>query len=393
MNPLISLLNDVIVILFTLAICTRIFSLRKKNLCYKTLMYGGCTAIFLVYALAAGFYGMASSVASVLCVGVPGLFLFLGVSKHRDSRFCVTFFFVHSLALIIGFTGRYIGTLTSDAGSVLSIAVTAGLYLMVIKLGNRHFERYHELLELVDVGWNGMAFSMGLIYFSLVFFAAYPKPMIERLEYGPAYLVYSGVILSCYNIFLKSIIKTRRITEQNRILEHEKEIYKIAYTDSLTGLGNRAAYVDLLNRYEREQREGRICCIMIDLNNLKTVNDSRGHHMGDIFLKMAADALRQAFTGRLVSIFRIGGDEFSILAEEISEKELKKCLGEAGRLLQKKEEETGLHFNFAAGWEFLDRNISCLTIEDAFMKADQMMYRRKRLQKEAGGMKGRKGFE
>ena len=67
MNPLISLLNDVIVILFTLAICTRIFSLRKKNLFYKTLMYGGCTAIFLVYALAAGFYGMASSVASVLC--------------------------------------------------------------------------------------------------------------------------------------------------------------------------------------------------------------------------------------------------------------------------------------------------------------------------------------
>ena len=195
MNPLISLLNDVIVILFTLAICTRIFSLRKKNLFYKTLMYGGCTAIFLVYALAAGFYGMASSVASVLCVGVPGLFLFLGVSKHRDSRFCVTFFFVHSLALIIGFTGRYIGILTSDAGSVLSIAVTAGLYLMVIKLGNRHFERYHELLELVDVGWNGMAFSMGLIYFSLVFFAAYPKPMIERLEYGPAYLVYSGVIM------------------------------------------------------------------------------------------------------------------------------------------------------------------------------------------------------
>ena len=41
LNPLISLLNDVIVILFTLAICTRIFSLRKKNLFYKTLMYGG----------------------------------------------------------------------------------------------------------------------------------------------------------------------------------------------------------------------------------------------------------------------------------------------------------------------------------------------------------------
>lgn len=88
---------------------------------------------------------MASSVASVLCVGVPGLFLFLGVSKHRDSRFCVTFFFVHSLALIIGFTGRYIGTLISDAGSALSTAVTAGLYLLVIKqIGGGDFRKRIE---------------------------------------------------------------------------------------------------------------------------------------------------------------------------------------------------------------------------------------------------------
>ncbi len=87
LNPLISLLNDVIVILFTLAICTRIFSLRKKNLFYKTLMYGGCAAIFLVYALAAGFYGMASLVASVLCVGVPGLFLFLASQSTGTAGF------------------------------------------------------------------------------------------------------------------------------------------------------------------------------------------------------------------------------------------------------------------------------------------------------------------
>ena len=100
---------------------------------------------------------------------------------------------------------------------------------------------------------------------------------------------------------------------------------KLPIRTPLTGLGNRAAYVDLLNRYEREQREGRICCIMIDLNNLKTVNDSRGHHMGDIFLKMAADALRQAFTGRRVSIFRnrgrrifySGGGDFRERIEEM----------------------------------------------------------------------------
>ena len=200
LNPLISLLNDVIVILFTLAICTRIFSLRKKNLFYKTLMYGDARLyswyMHLPPVLRHGFVGSLCSVC-----GSPGPLLISRRLKAQGQPVLRHVLFVHSLALIIGFTGRYIGTLTSDAGIVLSIAVTAGLYLMVIKLGNRHFERYHELLELVDVGWNGMAFSMGLIYFSLVFFAAYPKPMIERLEYGPAYLVYSGVILSCYNIF------------------------------------------------------------------------------------------------------------------------------------------------------------------------------------------------
>lgn len=84
-------------------------------------------------------------------------------------------------------------------------------------------------------------------------------------------------------------------------------------------------------------------------------------------------------------IFYSGGGDFRERIEEMP--------GGSRPSTAEKEEETGLHFNFAAGWEFLDRNISCLTIEDAFMKADQMMYRRKRLQKEAGGMKGRKGFE
>ncbi len=123
---------------------------------------GGMHGYILVYALAVGFYGMASSVASVHCVWESRASSYFSASQSTGTAgFASRSFFVHSLALIIGFTGRYIGILTSDAGSVLSIAVTAGLYLMVIKLGNRHFERYHELLELVDVGWNGMAFFNG----------------------------------------------------------------------------------------------------------------------------------------------------------------------------------------------------------------------------------------
>lgn len=85
------------------------------------------------------------------------------------------------------------------------------------------------------------------------------------------------------------------------------------YTDALTGLYNRAAYVERVNTLERERGTRTICCVMLDCNHFKQVNDNFGHHGGDKVLRRAADAIRAVFSDTTEYLFRIGGDEFSVI--------------------------------------------------------------------------------
>lgn len=82
--------------------------------------------------------------------------------------------------------------------------------------------------------------------------------------------------------------------------------------DSLTRLGNRAFYVEELNRLSR-RGPWPLCVMAIDLNGLKRVNDQQGHAAGDALLRRAGEVLASAVVGLDVCMARIGGDEFSVL--------------------------------------------------------------------------------
>lgn len=82
--------------------------------------------------------------------------------------------------------------------------------------------------------------------------------------------------------------------------------------DSLTGLGNRAFYVEELNRVSRKG-PWPMCLLAIDLNGLKLVNDNLGHAAGDAMLRRAGEVLSSATAGQTVCTARIGGDEFVVL--------------------------------------------------------------------------------
>ena len=329
-----------------------------------------------------------AALSSALCMSVPSLLLFLYLSKHKDSRFFMTFCFVDSVTLIIGFCGRYAGVLLQNRlfSNLLTLMVTAALFLGVYLAGRKHFRRYHELLDIPSVGWRDMAIANALIYFGLIFFAAYPKPLIERVEYGPVYLVFSLIVLSCYIVFVTSIQKTRRISEQNRLLEKEKEIYRIAYTDSLTGLANRAAYVERINAAAGEQaQEGKLFCIVFDLNNLKRINDSFGHQSGDLVLQAAARTLKKVFSDEPRSLFRLGGDEFAVICREPSESAVQEKLGALSEAAAQEQELLGLPLSLAAGFDYL-RPDGRDTLEKVFARADERMYLNKKMQKECGGL-------
>lgn len=378
MQQLLFIFNDIIVIFFDLFIFTRLIILKKDRLFEKVLMYSGCTTIILAYFTAVYLMEIPASIASAVCMSIPSFLLFFYLSKHKDSRFFLTFCFVDSISLIIAFLGRYIGILSGNTtGNLIMLITTTLLFLFVIYVGKNHFKKYHDLLEIPDVGWLDMAVTSALIYFGLLFFAAYPKPLIERIEYGPAYFVFSVIIISCYIVFIHSILKTKKINDQKKTLQREKEIYKIAYTDAMTGLYNRASYIEKVNaQREALTEEGRLFCIVWDLDSLKQINDSKGHLTGDLAIQTTAKVLKEVFSEWFPYLFRLGGDEFAVFLRAENEQEIRSKIAAVQQLMEQESAVLGITLSVSAGYAHLS-DAPQDALEKVFERADQEMYKNK----------------
>lgn len=99
---------------------------------------------------------------------------------------------------------------------------------------------------------------------------------------------------------------------------HERDIRRIAYTDPLTGLGNRLALSESLESrlLTLQASSGELALLFIDLDDIKRVNDTLGHHVGDELLVEVAARIREACVAEdldVVELARFGGDEFVVL--------------------------------------------------------------------------------
>lgn len=114
----------------------------------------------------------------------------------------------------------------------------------------------------------------------------------------------------------------RQLIQQNQQLEREiqerlkaeAEVRQLYLTDELTGLYNRRGFFVLAEQQLKiSQRTQHPCCLLfIDLDGLKTTNDTLGHEMGDRLLVDTANLLKQTFRDADI-LARLGGDEFVIL--------------------------------------------------------------------------------
>jgi diguanylate cyclase (GGDEF)-like protein/PAS domain S-box-containing protein len=109
----------------------------------------------------------------------------------------------------------------------------------------------------------------------------------------------------------------RDITERKR---DERKMARLARTDALTGLANRATFLDRLGLALAASRRGDtpFAVHYVDLDNFKDVNDSLGHHTGDVLLKTVAQRMTSAVRENDL-IARFGGDEFSILQSDLAD--------------------------------------------------------------------------
>lgn len=162
------------------------------------------------------------------------------------------------------------------------------------------------------------------------------------------------------------------------------ELEYFAGHDPLTDLYNRRIFEDLL-KYEvsRAKRKNyKFSLILIDLDNFKYINDTYGHHIGDIVLKSVADILEASIRdGDLVA--RIGGDEFVIL---LSETELEKALIVAERIRKNLENNKlcifeGAVISVSASLGVVEFPTHGTTKEELMMVVDNALYRAKDLGK------------
>ena len=116
----------------------------------------------------------------------------------------------------------------------------------------------------------------------------------------------------------------RDISERKRT---EEQIRRLAYCDSLTGIPNRQAFLETLERELHRSKVGnkKFAVLFMDLDAFKRINDTLGHNVGDHLLKIVSERLRETIRpSDLVSrgdqshnLARLGGDEFTILIPDL----------------------------------------------------------------------------
>lgn len=174
-------------------------------------------------------------------------------------------------------------------------------------------------------------------------------------------------------------------------VEAEETIKRQASYDNLTGLPNRRRMMEELERaISRSQRTRQYAAVLfLDLDHFKDINDTQGHHVGDLVLKHFANIVREAVRGEDV-VARFGGDEFVILVEDLGWQDNEarnKVLSIADKIL-----DMGNNVDIIEGVEY-DLEVSGgivlfsngqWTSHDILKQADLAMYRVK--------TSGRKGF-
>ena len=180
----------------------------------------------------------------------------------------------------------------------------------------------------------------------------------------------------------KLIVGTTNIDAQvRRDMDYARDLSVArmrASRDALTGVKNRAAYLDVeakINRRIRDGEQVRFAVVVCDLNNLKQTNDNFGHQAGDQLLKDACGIICNIF--KHSPVFRVGGDEFAVISQGQDYENMDALMERMRRSNARNEASGGTVI--ACGMARYDHDSSVAAV---FERADQKMYEDKKTLKD-----------
>jgi diguanylate cyclase (GGDEF)-like protein len=243
---------------------------------------------------------------------------------------------------------------------------------------------------------NVVVLLLGL-YGGLLIFEYFKNPGMFKVQYQLFLFFFFGLILVWFAFFGGFVSNLRRrlsiekektkkaneelIIEVEERKELEKKILKMASTDYLTGVSNRRSFMEQARiEWARSMRyQHSLAVLMIDIDHFKRVNDTYGHHIGDVSLKTLATTCLRIL--RKNDVFgRLGGEEFAVILVEIADEE---ALLVAERLRSGiasttiTENDISINLQVSIGLALAQR--SDLKIENLIERADKALYKAKRL--------------
>lgn len=271
--------------------------------------------------------------------------------------------FVFTLAL-------YLVSYISGAFSTVLILIcehllmTATLFLMI--RSGIHENRKHKDIKLQRVINGCICYCVCSILALILFYFG------KRMSYPYIYSV--GIVL-----FVVFLINAACIALYEQMQENANvKIYeRMAYMDTMTGLGNRTAFLE--ENKNNAIFPGMLSYIMMDANNLKKINDTQGHNRGDELIITIAKCMRNA-VGHNGQCYRIGGDEFVIILKNKTAAETEEILKQVRAAIDFADTQSDIPVSVAMGHVWTDAEEKDL---EALMHcADEEMYKNKKMLKD-----------
>lgn len=208
---------------------------------------------------------------------------------------------------------------------------------------------FYYILLIIAIFINDCDYDSDDIKFLTAIFILPIIAIIIQIIYPEYYLIWvtASLSLMLYYVFLRELQ------------------FKL---DLTSGIKNRRAFVNKMLQLNKSKKNTAI--IVLDLNDLKKINDSKGHEVGDEAIYKSAQFLQEGFKDIGIA-YRIGGDEFCVLCVNASKYQVDASLMKLVELLKEYNDKNDLKIVFSYGYDFYS---GLQDVFEVFEIADKKMY-------------------
>ncbi|MDP4182034.1 MAG: GGDEF domain-containing protein [Bacillota bacterium] len=272
--------------------------------------------VFFIQGRPNGFYGM------VLCAGVLTYNLLL-TYFIKNKLYYAWIRYVSATIDVLGLTFYNAFDAYYNSSLVPVTTATLLLYPVIIFLTSLRLDRKLIIFStLMSIASMNILYILESPHFDPVIAEKIVSSDILGQVYRTTYVLLCGFLM----LFIPGTVE-RLLKSQQDIYENNVKNYELAHKDKLTGLGNRILFDEqIIQTHDIAlKNNSKYAVIFIDLDGFKGVNDSYGHSIGDQVLSIISKRIISVKRHN-DTICRIGGDEFVIIINNISETDIIKNL-------------------------------------------------------------------